>query len=594
MPSLGEIRQLLRNVSPVVLRALRSGQLFRPACRLTPVDPDLICDFDVRVPVSDGFDLTASVFRSRAAADRGEAMPVVMCAHPYDNRLVPYLNRTPLGGPPKQYRMIPQEGRPAFSVATSWEAPDPNFWLAAGYAVVNLNLPGYATSGGPPSVFSEHQGKAFYDAIEWVAAQPWCTGAIGLNGVSFLAISQYHVASCRAYGQAPPSLKAISPWEGVADIARDLFAPGGVRETGFPIFWWFTEVKPVLAGGVEDFVASEGGTPLDWHEQHPLFDDWAQAKLPDLEAIDVPTLLCATFSDQGVHNPGAFKAFLRIGSRQKWLYTHRRLKWDAYYSREVQELTRDFFDCFVKGEGDNGFAERPPVRLEVRAARDEVVEVRHEKAWPLPSTRYERFHLDAESKTLVSSPVEASREAIYDARRGRLCFRHRFDADTEITGHMLLRLFVEARAADAASPPPDDMVICVAIEKRDTRNRRVPFYGSVGNKADAVSRGFARAAARTVDKDRSTAWLPFLPLQEERKLRPGEVVELAVEIYPSSTLFRAGEVLELILAGHEILPSPPFRKDVSCNRGFHVVHTGGRHPSHLQVPVIPAAEPTPG
>ena len=107
-------------------------------------------------------------------------------------------------------------------------------------------------------------------------------------------------------------------------------------------------------------------------------------------------------------------------------------------------------------------------------------------------------------------------------------------------------------------------------------------------------RAGSRGLPRAVDEGRSTAWLSFLPLQEERKLRPGEVAELAVEIDPSSMLFRAGEVLELILAGHESLPSPPFRKDVSCNRGFHVVHTGGRHPSHLLVPVIPVSSRTSG
>ena len=72
---------------------------------------------------------------------------------------------------------------------TSWEAPDPNFWVGAGYAVVNLNLPGYSNSGGPPSLLSEGQAKCFYEAIEWVAKQDWCTGAVGLSGVSFLAMT---------------------------------------------------------------------------------------------------------------------------------------------------------------------------------------------------------------------------------------------------------------------------------------------------------------------------------------------------------------------------------------------------------------------
>ena len=79
-----------------------------------------------------------------------------------------------------------------------------------------------------------------------------------------------------------------------------------------------------------------------------------------------------------------------------------------------------------------------------------------------------------------------------------------------------------------------------------------------------------------------------------QRLASGEVAEVCMEIYPSSTLFRAGESLELLIAGHEIRPSPPFRKDVSCNRGLHVVHTGPKRPSHLQVPVIPASARTSG
>ncbi|MEK6585419.1 MAG: hypothetical protein AABZ24_03670, partial [Nitrospirota bacterium] len=80
------------------------------------------------------------------AAAAGEPVPVVMCAHPYDNHLTPALGKTPFGGPPLQYRMVPQVGRPVFSTLTSWEAPDPNFWIPNGYAVVNMNLPGYANS----------------------------------------------------------------------------------------------------------------------------------------------------------------------------------------------------------------------------------------------------------------------------------------------------------------------------------------------------------------------------------------------------------------------------------------------------------------
>jgi putative CocE/NonD family hydrolase len=135
-----------------------------------------------------------------------------------------------LGGAPQQYRLIPQAGKPVFSKQTSWESPDPNFWVPAGYAIVNMNLPGYANSEGPSTVFSEIQSKCYYEAIEWIAKQPWCTGKVGLNGVSFLAITQLHVAS-------------------------------------------------------------EGCIPTDFLKEHPLYDDWWKEKAAKLDEITIPMLV---------------------------------------------------------------------------------------------------------------------------------------------------------------------------------------------------------------------------------------------------------------------------------------------------------------
>ncbi len=175
------ISRTLRAVGPLIGNALKSGQLFRPQAELTEPDPDVLCEYDVKIPMSEGFSVTANIFRSKKATNKNEKVPVVMCAHPYNNHLTPALGKTPLGGPPQQYRLIPQAGgKPVFSKLTSWESPDPNFWVPAGYAVVNMNLPGYANSEGPPSAFSEHQGKCYYEAIEWAAKQTWCSGKVGL------------------------------------------------------------------------------------------------------------------------------------------------------------------------------------------------------------------------------------------------------------------------------------------------------------------------------------------------------------------------------------------------------------------------------
>jgi len=131
--------------------ALKSGQLLNPQAELTEPDPDILREYDVRIPMREGISVTANVFRSQKAADNDEKVPVVMCAHPYNNHLTSALKKTPLGGPPQQYRLIPQAGgKPVFSKLTSRESPDPNCWIPAGYAIVNMNLPGYANSEGPP------------------------------------------------------------------------------------------------------------------------------------------------------------------------------------------------------------------------------------------------------------------------------------------------------------------------------------------------------------------------------------------------------------------------------------------------------------
>ena len=583
------IFETLKYVGPILLKAIRSGQLFNPACELVPPDPDILCEYDVEVPISDRFSLTANIFRSRKATESGEKVPVIMCAHPYDNRLIPALGTTPLNGPPQQYRLIPQSGgKPTFSTLTSWESPDPNFWVPAGYAVVNLNLPGYANSGGPPSIFSDHQAKCYYEAIEWIAQQDWCTGKIGLSGVSFLAITQYHVAACQAYGGPPPSLKCISPWEGIADPYHDLFAQGGLTEIGFLTFWWNTEVTETINGPIESFLATEGSIPPEALNDHPLYDDYWQEKAAKLNQIDLPMLVCASFSDHGLHTFGSFRAYEQGSSPHRWVYTHRQGKWVSYYSPEVLELTKEFMDCFLKDEPSNRFLETPPLHLEVRSSRDTIHTVRQEESWPIPRTEYSKLYLDQpKSLQLTKSRPELAQSIEYPAKKGRATFEIKFETDTELSGYMKLRLWVQAQPERVGATPPDDMALFVAINKRDKDGKTVHFYGSVGNDRDMVTRGCLRVSRRELNVDESTEWHPVLSGLSEKKLKPDDIVSVDIPLYPSSTFFRAGESLQLILSSDEIIPSPPFKKLVDFNRGKHVIHFGGVYDSHLLIPSIP-------
>jgi len=452
--------------------------------------------------------------------------------------------------------------------------------------LVNLNLPGYANSEGPASTFSEHQAKCYYEAIEWFAKQSWSTGKVGLNGVSFLAITQFHVAACQAYGGPPPSLKCISPWEGLSDIYRDVWAFGGVHESGFPAFWWNTEVKPVLNGTQKDFEDFEGSIPTDWLKQHPLYDDFWKSKAAKVDEITIPMLVCAAFSDHGLHTLGSFRAFEKAQSKHKWVYTHRTGKWVSYYSEEVQKLTKDFMDCFLKDDTSSGFLETPPVRLEVRSTIDEIHEIRHENEWPIARTKYTKLYLGEQANTLTTVQAKQSSDVEYSAKKGKVSFNFKFSEDTELSGYMKLRAWVEVRPQKAGATQPDDMSLFLAINKLDRNGKSVHFNGSIGLDKDMVTRGWCKVSNRELDPDESTEWHPVQKGASEQKLKAGEIVPVNILLYPSSTFFEKGESLQLIVSAREIISTPPYIK-AEDNRGNHVIHFGGQYDSHLLVPKIP-------
>src|SRR6202034_1833790 len=91
------------------------------------------------------------------------------------------------------------------------------------YVVSRVDSPGAGRSPGYLDIFSPRETRDYYECIEWAAAQPWCTGRVGLLGVSYYAINQWQVAALQ-----PPHLTAICPWEGGSDFYRDFTRHGGI------------------------------------------------------------------------------------------------------------------------------------------------------------------------------------------------------------------------------------------------------------------------------------------------------------------------------------------------------------------------------
>jgi predicted acyl esterase len=541
--------------------ARRLTHAVRPAVTITAPPDGVVVDRDVEVAVRDGTILRVNVFRP---AHDGR-FPVLMCAHPYGKDALPRARGTRYTVP-RQLRLIPQ-GRPfTISAWTGWEAPDPAFWVPRGYVVVNCDLRGWGRSDGVGELLSEQEADDYHDLVEWAAGQPWSTGRVGLNGVSYLAISQWGAASRR-----PPHLAAICPWEGFADAYHDFARPGGVREDGFVVMW-------------TTLLRLQRRSPVDLRAQQrrrPLFDDWWRARTRDLARVDVPALVCGSFSDHCLHSPGTFDAFRRIGSSQKWLYTHRGPKWSTYYSHEALAFQQRFFDHFLKDD-DNGMPEVPRVRVEVREDAGTIVDVRGEHDWPLPGTYWRALALDAATGTLGDSGPARASSVAFATRHGHARFAYVFDDDVEITGPMWARLHVEVRDAD-------DVYLFVGVRKMRA-GHVVGFEGSYGYDRDLVTHGVVKASLRATDAERSTSWLPWHPCDTPEPLRPGEIVSVDVALAPSATLFRAGDTLRLEVQGHWFFPRNPLVGQFPAAyerspRGTCVLHTGGASRSALHAPV---------
>ena len=516
----------------------------------------LLIERNVEVPMRDGVRILVDIYRPADAADAD--LPIILGWSPYGKH-----GLSDKLWPPSGVR----EGW--LSRFTAFEAPDPAFWCPNGYAVVFADPRGAWLSEGDLRHNGIGEGEDCHDCIEWLAALPWTNGRVGMTGVSYLAAIEYLVASLK-----PPHLAAINPWEGFSDWYREFAYHGGIRETGF------------LPRGSDNLRFSLGRTEntLANVRAHPLYDAYWKSKEVDLSAIEVPAYVVASWSDQGLHTRGTIEAWRAMASRQKWLEIHGQKKWAHYYQPSSRTKRKAFFDHFLKGI-ETDLASWPPVLIEVRENAREF-ETRAEQEWPLARTSYRKLFLDASNGTLGPDLPKESSAVRYDPldEAGEAVFDHRFSDDTELTGYMKLKLWVEAEGAD-------DMDLFVALQKLDRDGNVVGFVFYAFYDKGPVALGWLRASHRALDQARSTPWQPVHSHLVEERLSPGEVVPVEIEIWPSSTLFKAGESLRVVVKGIDIyrdaLPNLPFaRHEDLRNAGCHIVHTGGRCDSHLLVPMI--------
>ena len=546
-------------------RTLPAGFQVKPGFMPTPVD--IVFEKDVAVSLRDGTTIYTDILRPAGT----EKVPVIVAWSPYGKSR----------GNAQQY--IQLFGLLGMDIATlsglnKFEGPDPAFWCAQGYAVCNPDPRGSYHSEGDIRVWSQREGEDYHDLIEWLGVQDWCNGKVGTTGNSYLCISQWFAAA-----EQPSHLAAIAPWEGMSDIYRDLVVRGGIPDFPFP-----RTLETSLVGNNqrEDLIAEA--------EQHPLVDALWESKIPAFDKIKVPASIVASYSNS-IHTPGTFRGWRSIASAEKWLRIHNTMEWPDYYEQaNLDDLLR-FFDRYLK-DIDNGWENTPRVRYAIMDLEGGDRINQPADSFPPGEFIETKFYLDGASEALTAQTPAAEESVSYDAtsEEGRATFTVRVDTPTEFVGYPKVRLYVEADEGD-------DMDVFVFLQKLNadgelleqfTVHGRGPQIEAVTKNGAAIlkykgSNGRLRASMRHIDVSKSTDSVPAHSFDRVEKLVPGEIVCLDIDLFPVGLVLYPSEQLRLIVSGYHILGGvmPGTANVPAVNHGRHIVHSGGRNASYLQLPI---------
>ncbi len=266
-------------------------------------------------------------------------------------------------------------------------------YRTAGYALVVQVIRGVGSSEGTFGFNAPHDRTDGYDTVEWVAAQPWCDGNVGMDCGSYVGMTQLTAATAE-----PPHLKCIIPSVPSADFFREIPYSGGGFGRQHTLTWTqlisveslaeltggFAGVMPLLANpewvkrlmmrpavaAADDLL--EGDKLAHYRDvlAHPTFDDWWRERtiMPeDYARIGIPTMVVSGNFDLSIgaltvwrgleNNAPPAERFLLIGPwdhGQSYVGAGERYgpyQFPDHARLDPFELRLAFFERHLKGAG---------------------------------------------------------------------------------------------------------------------------------------------------------------------------------------------------------------------------------------------------
>jgi putative CocE/NonD family hydrolase len=151
--------------------------------------------------------------------------------------------------------------------------------------------------------------------------------------------------------------------------------------------------------------------------------------------------------------------------------------------------------------------------------------------------------------------------------------------DVEITGPLSATLWVSSSS--------EDMDIFITMRHYDENGNEVMDTGQQGAPVP-VAKGWLRVSHRELDEQKSLPYRPYHLHQRRLRLTPGEIVQVQVEIWPTSMVFRKGHKMRVDIQPRDGVGSAGYMHyHADYNTGTNTIHTGGQYESYLLLPIIP-------
>ncbi|MBE9155640.1 CocE/NonD family hydrolase [Nodosilinea sp. LEGE 06152] len=276
------------------------------------------------------------------------------------------------------------------AIASTVVYAHPTWYASHGYIVVIQDVRGRGTSSGEFDLF-RHEASDGYATVQWAAALPQSSGAVGMYGFSYQGMTQLYAAT-----QKPPALKAIAP----AMVGYDLYADWAYENGALPLqigLGWALQLAAETARLQQNTVAYQAlhqaahALPLNeaiaarpqvlktcapdsfFHQwlDHPRPDTYWQELQPDLTGVELPMLHIGGWYDPYLR--GDLRLYQQMVAQSKapqalWIGPWGHLPWGRRVGAvdfgpeadsAIDRLQISWFDRFLKDQPTATFPAQP-------------------------------------------------------------------------------------------------------------------------------------------------------------------------------------------------------------------------------------------